>query len=230
MNEHGGWSFDAEPHEVMPVIRVLVVDDHALVREGIRHVLSGNGFEVVGEAGGGDEAIALAERLVPDVVVLDISMPRGNGLEVAPVLRERVPGARVLMLSVYDREEYVLQSVRAGAHGYLLKDSAATELRQAIRAVHRGEEYFSAPIAHRLRAAVRGQAGELPGPLEVLTGREREVLVGIALGRTNKEIAGELGISHRTVETHRESLMRKLGIKTVAGLTKLALETGLVSG
>jgi DNA-binding NarL/FixJ family response regulator len=131
---------------------------------------------------------------------------------------------------MHDNPEYVLESIRAGADGYLLKDSAAIELRQAIRAVHRGDEYFSAPIAQRLRTTTaHGHGDGVSGPLDVLTAREREVLVGIALGRTNKEIAAELGISHRTVETHRESLMRKLGIRTVAGLTKLALETGMVS-
>ncbi len=211
-------------------IRVLVADDHTVVREGIRHVLDGEpGFTIVAEAATAAEAVRLAEAEKPDVVLLDITMPGESGLQAAVRMRKLVPETRILILSMHDNPEYVLESVRAGAHGYLLKDSAATELRQAIRAVHQGEEYFSAPIAHRLRAAVRGQAGELPGPLDVLTGREREVLVGIALGRTNKEIASELGISHRTVETHRESLMRKLGIKTVAGLTKLALETGLVS-
>ena len=211
-------------------IRVLVADDHTVVREGIRHVLDGEpGFTIVAEAATAAEAVRLAEAEKPDVVLLDITMPGESGLQAAVRIRKLVPETRILILSMHDNPEYVLESVRAGAHGYLLKDSAATELRQAIRAVHQGEEYFSAPIAHRLRAAVRGQAGELPGPLDVLTGREREVLVGIALGRTNKEIASELGISHRTVETHRESLMRKLGIKTVAGLTKLALETGLVS-
>jgi DNA-binding NarL/FixJ family response regulator len=211
-------------------IKVLVADDHTVVREGIRHVLDGEpGFIIVAEAATAAEAVRLAEAEKPDVVLLDITMPGESGLQAAVRMRKLVPETRILILSMHDNPEYVLESVRAGAHGYLLKDSAATELRQAIRAVHQGEEYFSAPIAHRLRAAVRGQAGELPGPLDVLTGREREVLVGIALGRTNKEIASELGISHRTVETHRESLMRKLGIKTVAGLTKLALETGLVS-
>ncbi|HET8762959.1 MAG TPA: response regulator transcription factor [Gemmatimonadales bacterium] len=211
-------------------IKVLVADDHTVVREGIRHVLEGEpGFTVVAEASTAADAVRLAEVEKPDVVLLDITMPGESGLQAAARIRKLVPDTRILILSMHDNPEYVLESVRAGAHGYLLKDSAATELRQAIRAVRQGEEYFSAPIAHRLRAAVRGQAGELPGPLDVLTGREREVLVGIALGRTNKEIASELGISHRTVETHRESLMRKLGIKTVAGLTKLALETGLVS-
>ncbi|HET7604389.1 MAG TPA: response regulator transcription factor [Gemmatimonadales bacterium] len=211
-------------------IKVLVADDHTVVREGIRHVLEGEpGFIIVAEASTAADAVRLAEAEKPDVVLLDITMPGESGLQAAARIRKLVPDTRILILSMHDNPEYVLESVRAGAHGYLLKDSAATELRQAIRAVRQGEEYFSAPIAHRLRAAVRGQAGELPGPLDVLTGREREVLVGIALGRTNKEIASELGISHRTVETHRESLMRKLGIKTVAGLTKLALETGLVS-
>lgn len=213
-----------------PPIKVLVADDHTVVREGIRHVLDGEpGFLIVAEAATAADAVRLAETEKPDVVLLDITMPGESGLQAAARIRKLVPETRILILSMHDNPEYVLESVRAGAHGYLLKDSAATELRQAIRAVRQGEEYFSAPIAHRLRAAVRGQAGELPGPLDVLTGREREVLVGIALGRTNKEIASELGISHRTVETHRESLMRKLGIKTVAGLTKLALETGLVS-
>jgi DNA-binding NarL/FixJ family response regulator len=211
-------------------IKVLVADDHTVVREGLRHVLDGEpGFTIVAEAATAADAVRLAESEKPDVVLLDITMPGESGLQAAARIRKLVPETRILILSMHDNPEYVLESVRAGAHGYLLKDSAATELRQAIRAVRQGEEYFSAPIAHRLRAAVRGQAGELPGPLDVLTGREREVLVGIALGRTNKEIATELGISHRTVETHRESLMRKLGIKTVAGLTKLALETGLVS-
>lgn len=211
-------------------IKVLVADDHTVVREGIRHVLEGEpGFMIVAEAATAAEAVRLAEAKQPDVVLLDITMPGESGLQAAARIRKLVPETRILILSMHDNPEYVLESVRAGAHGYLLKDSAATELRRAIRVVRQGEEYFSAPIAHRLRAAVRGQAGDLPGPLDVLTGREREVLVGIALGRTNKEIASELGISHRTVETHRESLMRKLGIKTVAGLTKLALETGLVS-
>jgi DNA-binding NarL/FixJ family response regulator len=130
----------------------------------------------------------------------------------------------VLVLSMHDNPEYVRESVRAGAHGYLLKDSAGTELRAAIRAVHQGEEYFSDSVTRD--AGEEGEA-ESAGRVGILTGREREVLAGIARGRTNKEIAAELGISHRTVETHRESLMRKLRIRTVAGLTKLALEEGM---
>lgn len=215
----------------LTAIRVLVADDYAVVREGIRHVLEGEpGFEVVAEAATAGEAVRMAEAHRPDVVVLDITMPGESGLQAARRIRQSVPEAKVLILSMHENPEYVLESVRAGAHGYLLKDSAATELREAIRKVHQGEEYFSEPVAHRLRAAARSETGEIPGPLDALTGREREVLVGIALGRTNKEIAAELSISPRTVETHRESLMRKLGIKTVAGLTKLALDTGVVSG
>jgi DNA-binding NarL/FixJ family response regulator len=207
-------------------IRVLVADDHGVVRTGIRHVLEGEpGFQVVAEAASGIEALTLAEAHRPDVALLDISMPGRSGLEVAARLRESLPATRVLMLSVHDNAEYVLESVRVGAHGYLLKDAAATELRSAVRAVWRGESYFSPPVASRLSAAVRGEGRSA---LDQLTTREREVLTGVAHGRTNREIAAELGISHRTVETHREGLMRKLGIRTVAGLTRFALETGVV--
>jgi DNA-binding NarL/FixJ family response regulator len=212
----------------MQRISVLVADDHMLVRTGIRHVLESEAeFAVVGEAASGTEALALSAELRPDVVVLDISMPGMTGLEVASRLRASSPGTRVLILSMHDNAEYVLESVRAGAHGYLLKDTAATELRDAIRAVCAGESYFSPPVASRLTAAVRREHDPVPG-VDLLTGREREVLLGIARGRTNKEIAAELGISHRTVESHRESLMRKLQLRTVAELTRFALTAGLV--
>jgi two-component system, NarL family, nitrate/nitrite response regulator NarL len=219
-----------------PPISVLVADDHAIVRSGIRHVLEhvpGDevGFAVVGEAATAEEALTLAAELQPDVMVLDISMPGQSGLQVAAELRRRAPSTRVLILSMHDNTEYVLETVRAGAHGYLLKDAAAVELRGAIRAVRRGESYFSPPIASRMSAALRGALEPQPlGALDQLTAREREVLIGVARGGTNREIALALGISHRTVETHRESLMRKLGIRTVAGLTRFALEAGLVGG
>ena len=205
-------------------IRVLVVDDHAVVREGIRHILEGEpGFAVVAEAANGAEALRLAESERPDVVVLDVTMPGESGLRVAPRLIAAVPEARVLFLSMHDNPEYVREGARAGAHGYILKDSAAAELRAAVRAVHAGDTYFSAPS----RPADPGEGSDTPGAaLDVLTGREREVLAGIARGLTNKEIAAQLGISHRTVETHRESLMRKLGIRTVAGLTRFVLDAG----
>jgi DNA-binding NarL/FixJ family response regulator len=210
-------------------IRVLVADDHTIVRTGIRHVLEDeSGFELVGEAANSSEALALAERLRPDVIVVDISMPGESGLQLATKLRTTLPEARVLILSMHDNAEYALESVRAGANGYLLKDAAGTELRSAIRAVCRGESYFSPPIAGRLRDALRGEQPAPAGSLDQLTGREREVLVGVARGKTNKEIAADLGISHRTVESHRESMMRKLQIRTVAELTRFALAAGIV--
>lgn len=215
-----------------PGIKVLVADDHTVVREGIRHVLERTpGFTVVAEAASGADALRLAVTTQPDVAVLDVSMPGMSGLKVAAELRRTVPEARVLILSMYDNPEYVLEAVRAGAHGYILKDSAATDLRKAVEAVNAGESFFSPVIARRLSEAERGllDRESRTGSLQQLTGRERDVLAGIARGLTNKEIAAELGISHRTVETHRESLMRKLRIHTVAGLTKFALETGIAT-
>lgn len=214
-------------------IRVLVVDDHAVVREGIRHVLSaGAEFTVVGEAQSGAEAIASAAQLQPNVVVLDISMPGGSGLHAVGEILERASGVRVLMLSVHDDVEYVLESVRAGAHGYLRKDSTPAELREAIRALHAGRTHFSPAVADQMAEAMRkGNEARQDPPkraTDVLTGRERQILVHIAQGKTNKEIGAELGISTRTVEAHRDSLMRKLGIRTVAGLTRLSLEQGLL--
>jgi DNA-binding NarL/FixJ family response regulator len=214
-------------------IRVLVVDDHTVVREGIRHVLAGSAeFSVIGEATSGTEAVAGAARLQPDVVMLDISMPGGSGLHAVGEILERVSGVRVLMLSVHEDVEYALESVRAGAHGYLRKDSTPAELREAIRVLHSGRTYFSPALAAQMADAVRkgNQAKEKapPNATDVLTAREREILVHIAQGKTNKEIGAELGISTRTVEAHRDSLMRKLGIRTVAGLTRLALEQRLL--
>ena len=210
-------------------IRVLVVDDHSVVREGIRHVLEGgDGFQVVAEAANGTEALERAAGAHPDVVLLDLSMPGASGLDVVRQLRARHPDTRVLILSVHDDREYVLESVRVGAHGYLRKDSSPADIRQAIRAVHAGDSFFSPPAARHLTAAVQDQAAT--DRLGDLTSREREVLLRVARGRTNREAAAELGISVRTVETHRDSLMRKLGIHTVAGLTRFALEHRLLDG
>ena len=217
---------------IEPNIRILVADDHAVVREGIRHVLATqHGFDIAGEAASGADAVRLAAECTPDVVVLDVSMPDGTGLEVIGDVRRAAPQARVLILSVHDEAEYVLQAVRAGAHGYLRKDSSPGELRDAVRAVDRGETVFSPAMAGRLTDALRVESGRLAreSKLAQLTSRERDVLSGIANGETNKEIAARYGISPRTVETHRESLMRKLEIHSVAGLTRLAVEEGLVT-
>jgi DNA-binding NarL/FixJ family response regulator len=158
-------------------------------------------------------------------------MPGGSGLHAVSEILERAGGVRVLMLSVHDDVEYVLESVRAGAHGYLRKDSTPAELREAIRALHSGRTYFSPDLTAQMAEALRrGNEVKAAPPLatDVLTGRELEILGHIAQGKTNKEIGAELGISTRTVEAHRDSLMRKLGIRTVAGLTRLALEQGLL--
>jgi DNA-binding NarL/FixJ family response regulator len=207
-------------------IRIVIADDHHLVREGIRQVLqAGDEFEVVGQASDGAEALRLAESLSPDVLVLDVSMPGQSGLEVTAALRDRGSPVKVLVLSVHDHPQYVIEAVRAGARGYLRKDTEPAELRRAIRAVARGESFFSPSVARHLSAAIQGDTA--PGAADRLAGltpREREVLKGIAEGHTNKEIAAALGLSSRTVESYRESLMRKLGIYTVAELTRLALE------
>jgi DNA-binding NarL/FixJ family response regulator len=210
----------------MKTVRIVVADDHQLVREGIRQVLaSAAEFEVVGEAGDGDEALRLAKELTPDVLLLDISMPRRSGLEVASAVRDLGLATSVLMLSVHDHPQYVLEGVRAGARGYLRKDTEPAELRKAIRALANGESFFSPVAATHLTDAVQGV--DPPGAarrLASLTRRERQVLSGVAEGSTNKQIAVALGLSPRTVESYRESLMRKLGVYTVAGLTRLALE------
>lgn len=198
-------------------IRVLIADDHAVVREGVRHVLGAeHGFDVVGEASNGEEAVMLAESLAPDVAVLDISMPGLSGLQAAQRIRERVPGCRVLVLSIHDHAEYVQQSARAGALGYLRKDSSPAQLRDAIRAVFAGTRAFSEAVTNAPDERIA-----------LLTPRERSVLAAIAGGKTSKEIASDLGISVRTVEAHRDSIARKLQLRGAAALTRFALESGL---
>ena len=210
-------------------IRVLIADDHAIVREGVRHVLEDEGFEVVGEAANGLEAVELAASRSPDVVVLDLSMPELSGLEAVARIRERVPGARVLVLSIHDHDEYVAQSVRAGANGYLRKDSSPAELRRAIRIVHEGGSFFGETVSGSLSQALRGDTtSSARDRVESLTPREREVLVEIARGATNKEIAAHFGISVRTVESHRETLMKKLNLRGAASVARFAIDTGLL--
>ena len=211
-------------------LRVVIADDHTVVRQGIKGVLEGiDGLEVVGEAGDGDEAIRMALELDPDVVVLDVTMPGRTGLEVTRELRENGRDVRVLILSMHDDPEYVLQAVRAGADGYVLKDVAPADLRDAVQAVHEGREYFTARVTQQLSVGLRQEieAEQLRTRVESLTNREREVLLLVADGLTNREIGERLGISPRTVETHRERVMGKLRIRSVAGLTRFVVEHGL---
>jgi RNA polymerase sigma factor (sigma-70 family) len=211
-------------------IRVVVADDHAIVREGIRHVLErAPDVEVVAEAGDGEEALAAVAEHDPDAIVLDVSMPGLTGLEVTRRLREQENGLGILILSMFDDPEYVLQAVRAGADGYVLKDAGPAELRDAVHAVNEGREYLSDRVTHQLSVALRSELEreQRRSRLEQLTPREREVLLRVARGRTAREIADEFGISHRTVETHRERVMTKLRIRTIAGLTRFVLESGL---
>ncbi len=211
-------------------IRVVVADDHAIVREGIRHVLERMpNLQVVAEAADGEEVLALVEEHAPDVVVLDVTMPGLTGLEVTRLLREREDGMGILILSMHDNPEYVLEAVRAGADGYVLKDAGPAELRSAVQAAHAGKEYLSERVTHQLSVALRAELEQEQRRtrLDQLTPREREVLLEVSRGRTSKEIAEDFGISHRTVETHRERVMSKLRIRSVAGLTRFVLESGL---
>lgn len=212
----------------MAALRVLLADDHALVRAGMRSLLRDiPGVEVVGEAGDGAEALAVAARERPDAVLLDIAMKGMSGLEAAARFREQLPGIKVIILSMHASEEYVLQALRAGAAAYLIKDSATAELELALKSVMRGETYLSPAISRQVVEGYvrRMGAGAAEDPL---TPRQREVLKGIAEGRSTKEIAFALGLSVKTVETHRAQVMERLGIRDVAGLVRYAMRTGLV--
>lgn len=209
-------------------IRVLVVDDHPVVRRGLISCLAERpSLKVVGEAADGEEAIRQAAELSPDIMLVDINMPRMDGLQLAEALQKKAPAVRVVILSIHNKPEYVQRVMRAGARGYVLKDTAPEELARVLEAVHAGEVCISPEVAQTaLNQLVTNQgrgAGAVP-----LSQREREVLVMIASGRSNKEIAGDLGVSVRTVETHRERIMRKLDLHSVAALTHYAIAQGLV--
>ena len=210
-------------------IKVLIVDDHPVVRKGLWSCLENRpNLKVVGEATNGHEALKQITALQPDVVLMDISMPEMDGLQVTEKLHKDLPELKVLVLSVQSNRETVLRIIRAGARGYVLKESSPEDLVKAIEMINAGEAFFSPPVA---RIALNQYVSELDetDPASRLSDREREVLVLIASGKSNKEIAGDLGIGVRTIETHRERIMRKLGIRSVAGLTKFAIANGLVS-
>ncbi len=209
-------------------VRILVADDHPIIRKGLQSALAKQGrVTVVGEACDGQEAVEKALQLLPDVVLMDLSMPRMTGLDATKLLRQQASSVKVLVLSGLTDKDWVLRSIKAGAHGFISKEASMDELVQAIDSVGSGQTFFSPEIA---QAAV-GEFLRDPGkrePVEELTARERDVLVLIAEGKSNQEVATGLNIGVRTVETHRERIMRRLNIHSVAGLTRFAVAHNLV--
>jgi two-component system, NarL family, response regulator LiaR len=208
-------------------VRVLLVDDHAVVREGLRAFLElQDGIEIVGEAADGEEAIDAAQRLLPDVILMDLVMPRVNGLAAMRVLRERRPEARVIVLTSFLDDDKLLPALRAGAAGYLLKNAQPQEVARAIRAAHAGEALIDPVVAARLVETLAADGGE--DPLERLTPREREVLVLIGRGFPNKRIARELDVAEKTVKTHVGHVLAKLGVTDRTQAAVFAVRSGLV--
>jgi two-component system, NarL family, response regulator NreC len=205
--------------------RILLADDHAVVRQGFRMILAAQpSLEIVGEASNGREAVELAERLQPDVVVMDVTMPELNGIEATRRLAQLAPRARVLALSMHKDSVYVREILRAGARGYLLKDALDKDLVAAVEAVARGEAYLSPAIAD---AVLNDYRKHVSDPIDLLTSREREVLQMIAEGKTNKEIATVLNLSVYTVDAHRGRIMEKLNLHSAPELVRFAIRNGL---
>ena len=213
-----------------PRLRALLADDHTLVRAGLRKLLeSVPQIEVMGEADDGLELLALAERLQPQLVLMDSAMPGLNGLEATSRLTRMLPGVQVMILSMHQNAEYVRQALRNGAVAYLLKDAAPLELELALQAVLRGETYLSPAVSKGVVSDYVQRLRSDDAPSDALTPRQREVLQRIAEGQSTKEIARQLNLSVKTVETHRTQLMKQLDIHEVAGLVRYALREGLVS-
>jgi DNA-binding NarL/FixJ family response regulator len=208
--------------------RVVLADDHSLVRAGVRRVLEGvPGIEMVGEAGSGAETLKVLAEVQPDVLLLDLNMPDGDGFSVLRDARAVAPDTHIIVLTMHAQPEYITRAVREGANGYLLKDLAVQDLVAAIESVMSGGSFFSERAQRALANSLRaGEPDETP--LAKLTGREREVLVGVARGLTTKEMAAQQNISGRTIETHRANLMRKLDLRSVALLTQFAIREGLI--
>ncbi len=214
----------------MKKIRVLVADDHALFRAGLRKLLqSFEDVEVVGEAADGHEALRLTRLHRPDVLLMDIAMPELNGVEAASRLAREAPDTRVVILSMHAGQEFVLRAIRAGSAGYLLKDASPAELEQAVKAVARGEMYLSPAVSRYVVEDYVRRAGPEHSPLDRLTPRQREILQLIAEGNTTKAIATKLGLSVKTVETHRAQLMERLEAHDIASLVRLAIRLGIVT-
>jgi NarL family two-component system response regulator LiaR len=208
-------------------ITVLVVDDHAVVREGLRTFLQlQDGLEVVGEAGDGEEAVRQAERLHPDVILMDLVMPRLDGVGAMRELRRRLPASRVIVLTSFADDDRILPAIQAGAAGYLLKNLQPQELARAVRAAHAGEALLDPAVAARLVEAIAHAPGEQPA--ERLTPRERQVLELIGRGLSNKRIARELGVAEKTVKTHVGHVLAKLGVADRTQAALYAVRTGLL--
>jgi len=205
-------------------IRVLIVDDHPMVAQGIQSVLEDHaGITVVGTLGNGRAVVDQLELLDPDVILMDLNMPEMGGLTATELVLEKRPGTRVLILSMHDSPEYISSALSHGAMGYVLKDVPTDEIALAVQAVMRGERY----LCTGAEGAIAPKSGDVPG---ALTGREQTILLQLAQGLSNKEVAIALDISVRTVETHRKNIKRKLGISSTAGLTRYALEHGVLQG
>lgn len=216
----------------MDTIRVLLAEDHTIVRKGLRSLLDRDiGIKIVGEAEDGREAVKKAEKLQPDVVVMDIAMPGLNGLEATRQLKKRFPEMKFIILTVHDNEEYILQTLRAGASGYLIKKAAPADLIEAIQAVHRGDSFLSPSISKTVideyirQAEIKSESDIIYGKL---TNREREVFQLIIEGHKNREIGNLLHVSPKTVETHKANIMKKLNISSTAELVRYAMDKGLV--
>jgi two-component system nitrate/nitrite response regulator NarL len=212
-------------------IRLLLVDDHPVVRKGLRSCLENKkNLQIVGEAGDGQQALAKARELKPDLILMDVDMPQMNGLTVSDILRKEMPQIKILFLSIHGDSENVMRILQSGARGYVLKDASPEELMSALETVNSGETYFSPDVARVALKQLVSTNGTGTGLNQnQLTLRERDVLVNIAEGLSNKEIASKLGVGVRTIETHRERIMRKLDIHSVAGLTRFAISKGMVS-
>ncbi|MFD0322568.1 MULTISPECIES: response regulator [Lysobacter] len=209
-------------------IRVLIADDHTMVRESLVSLLRSGGVDIVGQAADGLDTLKQAQALRPDVVVTDLSMPRLSGLEVIRRLFDSLPEVRVLVLTMHQEDEYILQAVRAGATGYMVKDSPASELLAAVHSVHTGKGYFGPQAARALAEQLRHPERDLGDPYGRLTPREREVFHLIAEGLTTKEIARQLTISVKTAENHRARVLEKLAVRNTAELVRYALRKGLL--
>jgi two-component system response regulator NreC len=213
------------PKAMPQQVRVLVADDHQIVLQGLKTILDREGFEVVGEASDGSQAVALAADLQPDLVVMDISMPVMTGIEAAAQIRRSVPSAKVVLLTVHTENRYILEALRSGIRGYVLKSRAASELVEAVHEILNGRVYLSPGISQTVVEAYLQQNN---GDTETLTRRELQVLQLVAEGKTTKEIAASLAVSAKTADSHRSNIMHKLNLHSVADLVRYAIRRGLV--